>query len=131
MASPAGNYTYNGLPCSVVATGSTADPVCGVLQAVNERGAISRFCYDGNPTATLPEWGITGVVSAQAINFSNGTVWTRVIPAPAAVATPAAVAAAVTSPTDFFSGTTFGVSNLVLVGVAVIGLLFMSSGGRR
>ena len=137
MASPAGNYTLNGLPCSVSGPGVQ---VCD-LTATDPNGQKSRFCWDGTPgpppiaNIQVPEWDIQARIDAAGnINYSNGAVWKPVAaasPVVAAVASPSAVAAAVATPTDFFSGTTFGVSNLVLVGVAVIGLLFMSSGGRR
>ena len=129
MASPIGNYIYAGQACSVVAAGGSAP--CN-MSAVNERGEKSSFCYDGTPNVTLPGWGITGVIDSYGnIVFSNGATWQAVIPTPAAITSPAAVAAAAATPTDFFSGTTLGISNLALVGIAVVGVLFMSSGGGR
>jgi hypothetical protein len=139
LVKPAGNYTNgaNGLPCSITGPGLQ---VCD-LTALNEKGQWSRFCWDGTPgpippasNIDLPEWNLTARIDASGnIDFSDGTFWRPAAASVvAAVTSPAVVAAAVTTPTDFFSGTTFGISNLVLVGVAVVGLLFMSSrGGQR
>ena len=100
----------------------------GSLSAVNEAGIPVSATISGN---TITAWGLTGTRDPVTGNivFSNGQTWVPLV-APT-VASPVAVAAAVTTPTDFFSGTTFGISNLALVGIAVVGVLYMSAGGRR
>jgi hypothetical protein len=100
----------------------------GSLSAVDQTGIPVSATISGN---TITAWGLTGTRDPVTGNivFSNGQTLVPLV-APT-VASPVAVAAAVTTPTDFFSGTTFGVSNLVLVGIAVVGILFMSGGGGR
>ena len=137
MASPIGQYTSgNGSSVSVVAAAGAAP--CGNLSAINEQGQSSRFCYDGTPNVTIPDWPSGSVIAvydgAGVLKFQDGRVWTRVIPTPQAIVAPAAVAAAVASPTDFLSGTTFGISNLLLIAGGVVALLMFTSdspGGRR
>ena len=104
----------------------------------NADGSVSAFNEASIPTATtisgntINAWGLPGTRDPVTGNilWSNGQGWVPLNP-PAAVTSPAAVAAAVTTPTDFFSGTTFGISNLALVGIAVVGMLYISSGGGR
>jgi hypothetical protein len=73
----AGSWFYQGQPCAIFQEGS-------ILLAVNEVGSLATAQITSPNTFTI--WGGSGwdsgliaemAIGGRAINWSNGTVWTR------------------------------------------------------